>query len=230
LTYDPSVKSPVSDAFPPSARSWLAVARDGSPQQRRDLSASLTAIYREPLVRYLQTFGVRLEVEDVVQDLCARILDPSFLDEWQRSERPFRLWLRTAARFELMNRIRKERRHMGAGNGALADLAESDNAQTAFERSYAASLIRTASDATQRVLESQGRGHEWTLFIEHSLQGKPYAECAPPLGIPVDGARHATARVRGLMLDALRGVLSAEQVAEADFERELMALLSRLQP
>lgn len=222
--------SPISDSFPPSARSWLAVARDGSPEQRRELAANLTAIYREPLVRYLLAFGARLDVEDVVQDLCARVLDPAFLDAWQRSERPFRLWLRTAARFELMNRIRAERRRAGAPDDALQELVESDNAQAAFDRAYAASLIRTASDAAQRALDAQGRSHEWTLFIEHFVHGKPYAECAPPLGIPVDAARHAAARVRGLVLDALRGVLSAEHVAEADVERELVALLSHLQP
>jgi DNA-directed RNA polymerase specialized sigma24 family protein len=222
--------SPLTDSFPPSARSWLAVARDGSPDQRRELAASLTAIYRDPLLRYLHAFGARLDVEDVVQDLCARILDPGFLDGWQRSERPFRLWLRTAARFELMNRIRAERRRGGAGDDALADLAETDNAQIAFERAYAASLIRSATDAAQRLLESQGRGSEWMLFIEHAVHGKPYAQCAPPLGIPVDSARHVTARVRGLVLDAMRGVLSAERVAEADFEQELVALLSHLKP
>jgi hypothetical protein len=32
------------------------------------------------------------------------------------------------------------------------------------------------------------------------------------------------------VLDALRGVLSAERVAEADFEQELVALLSHLKP
>lgn len=222
--------SPISDSFPPSARSWLAVARDGSTEQRRELAGSLTAVYREPLVRYLHAFGARLDVEDVVQDLCARILDPAFLDGWHRSGRPFRLWLRTAARFELMNRIRAERRRAGAADDALADLVDSDNTQAAFDRAYAASLIRAASEAAQRVLDAQGRGQEWTLFVEHSLNGKPYAECAPPLGIPVDAARHATARVRGLVLDALRGVLSAEQVAEADVERELVALLAHLQP
>lgn len=222
--------APISDAFPPSARIWLAVARDGTADQRRDLAASLTAIYREPLVQYLRAYGVRIDVEDVVQDLCARILDPAFLDAWQRSERPFRLWLRTAARFELMNRIRAERRRAGSGDDSVSELSDSDNAQAAFERAYAASLIRAACEAAQRVLDGQGRGHEWTLFFEHAVQGKPYAVCAPPLGIPIDGARHATARVRGLMLDALRGVLSAEQVAEADFERELMTLLARLQP
>jgi hypothetical protein len=68
------------------------------------------------------------------------------------------------------------------------------------------------------------------LFIEHAVHGKPYAQCAPPLGIPVDSARHVTARVRGLVLDALRGVLSAERVAEADFEQELVSLLSHLKP
>ncbi len=222
--------SPISDSFPPSARSWLAVARDGSLEQRRELAATLTSIYREPLVRYVQAFGARVDVEDVVQDLCARVLDPAFLDAWQRSERPFRLWLRTAARFELMNRIRAERRRMGVADDALADLVEPDNAHAAFERSYAASLIRAASDAAQRVLDAQGRSNDWALFVEHFVHGKPYAECAPPLGIPIDAARHASARVRGLVLDALRGVLSAEQVAEPDMERELLALLSRLQP
>lgn len=222
--------APVSDSFPPSARSWLAVARNGSPEQRRELAGILTSIYREPLVRYLRAFGARVDVEDVVQDLCARILDPMFLDRWQRAERPFRLWLRTAARFELMNRIRAERRRTGVAEDALAELVESDNAQATFDRAYAASLIRTASEAAQRVLEAQGRSHEWLLFIEHAIHGKPYAECAPPLGIPVDAARHVTARVRGLVLDALRGVLSAEHVAEADVERELGALLAHLQP
>lgn len=224
------MRSATVESFPPSARSWLAVARDGSPEQRRELAATLAAIYREPLVRYLRAFGTRLDVEDVVQDLCARILDPGFLDGWQRSGRPFRLWLCTAARFALMNRIRAERRRAATSDDALDDVVAPDDAEVAFERAYAASLVRTASEAAQRALEAQGRGNEWTLFTEHAIHGKPYVQCAPPLGIPVDAARHATARVRGLVLDALRGMLSAELVAEADVERELVALLSRLHP
>lgn len=56
-----------SDAFPPSARSWLAVARDGTPEQRHELAASLTAVYRDPLVRYLQAFGDPLGRKDAAQ-------------------------------------------------------------------------------------------------------------------------------------------------------------------
>ena len=219
-----------SDAFPPSARSWLAVARDGTPEQRHELAASLTAVYRDPLVRYLQAFGARIDVEDVVHDLCARILDPAFLDGWQRSERPFRMWLRTAARFELMNRLRAARRAAAEGDDSVNDLAEPDNAQLAFERAYAASLIRSASEAVQRSLDAQGNGRDWLLFLAHSVHGKSYAECAPPLGIPVESARHVSARVRGLLLDALRGILSAERVAESDVERELVVLLEWLRP
>jgi len=224
------MSSPISDSFPPSAPTWRIVAREGSTLERHELAAGLTAIYREPLVRYVQAFGARLDAEDVVQDLCARILDPAFLDGWQRAGRPFRQWLRTAARFELMNRIRAERRRSGAADGALQELAEPDNAQSAFERAYAMSLIRAASEAAQRALEQQGRGNEWQLFIAHSVEGKPYAECAPPFFIPVEAARHASARVRGLLLDALRGVLCAEQVSEAEIERELVALIAHLQP
>lgn len=218
------------DAFPLSARSWMAVAKDGSPKQRHELASTLVQIYREPLVGYLKAFGTMLDAEDVAQDLCARILEPTFLEGWQRSGRPFRLWLRTAARFELMNRLRSERRRRGSNAVDVDVLAESDNAHAAFERAYASSLISATCDAARRALDAQGRGNEWTLFIEHAVHGKPYAECAPSLGLAVDGARHATARVRGILLDALRGVLSAEQVAEADFERELVALMSRLHP
>lgn len=223
------MSSPLSDAFPPSAGFWLQVARDGSAGERMGLASNLAAIYRKPLIRYLEAFRTGLDAEDVVHDLCAKILDPSFLADWQQSGRPFRRWLRTAARFELMNRLRAEKQRAGSGE-VPTECAEPDNARQAFDRAYAASLVEAASDGVRLLLTREGRSREWDLFVAHSINGRPYAECAPPLGIAVEGARHCTERVRGLLLDALRGVLAAEQVGEAELQGELLGLLENLSP
>ncbi len=226
----PSMARRPEDVFPQTAAAWSAIARAGDSREKRVLCVQLTAIYREPLVRYVRAFGLSVDAEDVVHDVCAKMLDRRFIEQWHASGRPFRMWLRTAARHELMNRSRSERRRAGNELTPEHDLVESEDASRAFEHEYARTVIASATEATVAALEAEGKAAYWALFVAHTIDGLPYSVCAPPLGIDVETARHATARVRGLLTDSLRAILGAEQVGEQHLESELAALLRNARP
>ena len=64
----------------------------------------------------------------------------------------------------------------------------------------------------------------WDLFARHIIDGRPYAECCPPLGYTVEDGRTVTRMVSIRIRRTLRELLLQEGTAETEIGAELRAL------
>ena len=81
----------------------------------------------------------------------------------------------------------------------------------------------------QAELNAEGRSAAWEVFARHIIDGRPYAECFPPLGYSVEEGRTVTRMVSIRIRRSLRELLLQEGTPEAEIGAELRALEALLE-
>jgi DNA-directed RNA polymerase specialized sigma24 family protein len=233
----------MDDIFPSTHDSWLCEMLDGPPEQVERAAVSLTARYREPLRLYFEGSSFRRlgaqglvdfgDGEDLVHGfLATRVARAEFLAAWRKSGMRLRrfvingfiFYLREQARAARRRRSREQTVADGAGE-ALEDDSIAD-----FDRAWAVSVIREASEKTAASLADRGRAKHWELFRRHFVDGVPYGELVEPFGLTPSQAASAARDVAFELRRCLRAVLSRDGITEADVGPELALIEQMLRP
>ena len=223
-----------TEHFPTTHQTWLldrlAEGHGGSSALREHIMTR----YREPLLAYARGSSLRTvaEPDELVHGFFVAFFErPDGLERWAESGTRLRRWMMNG----LVLHARGIRRDAGrnretAGIDAAATAASTQpSAEEAFEVAWARSLLSDAATAVQAELVSEGRSAAWDLFARHIIDGRPYAECCPPLGYTVEDGRTVTRMVSIRIRRTLRELLLQEGTPEAEIGRELEALEALLE-
>jgi DNA-directed RNA polymerase specialized sigma24 family protein len=232
----------MEDVFPSTHDSWLCQVLDGPPHQVGRAAVALMARYREPLLVYFKgsSFG-RLGVQGLIDFgdsdelvhgfLAGRLARGEFLAAWRRSGMRLRRFVINGFLFYLREQARAaRRRRKREQRSEPADDGQSDSSTTEFERSWALSVMREASDMAAERLESRGRGSHWQLFVRHFVDGVPYGDLVEPFGLTPSQAASAARDVAFELRRCMRAVLSRDGITETDLRPELALIEQLLRP
>jgi hypothetical protein len=217
------------DHFPTTQQTWildrLAEGDRGAPALREHLMER----YREPLLIYVRGSTLRTlgEPDELVHGFFVQFFSRAdALTRWAESGTRLRRWMMNGLVLHARGIRRDEGRNREtAGLDAAATAATSQpTAEEAFEAAWARSLLSDAATAVQAELHAEGRSAAWEVFARHIIDGRPYAECCPPLGYTVDDGRTVTRMVSIRIRRTLRELLLQEGTPEADISAELRLL------
>ena len=218
-----------TDHFPTTEQTWLLdrlAEGHGGSSARRD---HIMTRYREPLLAYARGSSLRTvaEPDELVHGFFVAFFErPDGLERWAESGTRLRRWMMNG----LVLHARGIRRDAGRNretvglDAAAAATASLQSAEEAFEAAWARSLLSDAATAVQAELASEGRSMAWDLFARHIIDGRPYAECCPPLGYTVEDGRTVTRMVSIRIRRTLRELLLQEGTPETEIGAELRAL------
>jgi hypothetical protein len=218
-----------TDHFPTTEQTWLLdrlAEGHGGSSARRD---HIMTRYREPLLAYARGSSLRTvaEPDELVHGSFVAFFErPDGLERWAESGTRLRRWMMNG----LVLHARGIRRDAGRNretvglDAAAAATASLPSAEEAFEAAWARSLLSDAATAVQAELASEGRSMAWDLFARHIIDGRPYAECCPPLGYTVEDGRTVTRMVSIRIRRTLRELLLQEGTPETEIGAELRAL------
>jgi hypothetical protein len=218
-----------TDHFPTTQQTWLLDRLSEGPRGSSAMRDHLMTRYREPLLAYARGSTLRTvaEPDELVHGFFVAFFErPDGMRRWAESGTRLRRWMMNG----LVLHARGLRRDAGrnretAGlDAALGSPAPSPTAEESFEAAWARSLLSDAATAVQAELVAEGRGNAWEVFARHIIDGRPDAECCPPLGYTFDDGRTVTRMVSIRIRRTLRELLLQEGTPEAEIGAELRAL------
>lgn len=232
------------DHFPSTHATWLDAQLtlaegdgDGSRHASAALRRHLMERYREPLVAYVRGGSMRRlgDANELVDGFFAdRACRPAFLGDWRASGMPLRRWMMNGIGFYGRGIIRDRARERARdGIAGLTDRTGRDaahamddartephDAEHAFERAWALSVLNDAHDRAHAELAEKGRLDDYEVFRRHVIEGEGYETIGPSLGRSVQQCAGATRLVKMTLQRALHDSLRAEGVPERDLESE----------
>lgn len=220
---------PNTDHFPTTQQTWLLDRLGEGESGARPIREHLMERYREPLVIYVRGSTLRTlgDPEELVHGFFASFFSrKDALTRWAESGTRLRRWMMNG----LVLHARGVRRDSGrnretAGLDAVAGAAAVEpTAEEAFDAAWARSLLSDAATAVQAELLREGRSAAWEVFARHIIDGRPYAECCPPVGYTVEEGRTVTRMVSIRIRRTIRELLLQEGTPESDITAELRLL------
>ena len=214
------------DHFPTTQQTWildrLAEGEQGAPTLREHLMER----YREPLLIYARgsTLRTLAEPDELVHGFFASFFSRAdALTRWAESGTRLRRWMMNGLVLHArgIRRDAARNRETGSLDAAGARLASEPTAEQAFEAAWARSLLSDAATAVQAELVAEGRAAAWEVFARHIIDGRPYADCCPPLGYSIDDGRTVTRMVSIRIRRTLRELLLQEGTTEGEIAAEL---------
>ena len=218
-----------TDHFPTTQQTWIldriAEGHGGSSAMRSHIMTR----YREPLLAYVRGSTLRFvaEPDELVHGFFVAFFErPASLERWAESGTRLRRWMMNGLLLHARGLRRDEARNRERTplDATAREPADDPTADEAFEAAWARSLLSDAATAVQAELNAEGRSAAWEVFARHIIDGRPYAECCPPLGYTVDDGRTLTRMVSIRIRRTLRELLLQEGTPETEIGAELRAL------
>ncbi len=172
-------------AFPSTQWSVIREAGARDAPHRREALENLCRIYWKPVYSFLRS-ARRLtneEAKDSVQDFFVELLEGTLLQRFSPDLGSFRSYLRGALHYFLLNRHERDAAQKRGGGRKILNLDDVDappqpeaDAEEAFDREWATSVIEPALAALQKELEGEGKSVYYRAFEAYEF---------PPPGAPV---------------------------------------------
>ena len=229
------------------ATHWSVVlaAKDKSSPQSEEALETLCRTYWYPLYVFARRQGHQPhDAQDLVQEFFVRLLEKDYLDAVERERGRFRNFLIMALKRFLANewdRSRAQKR--GGGQIPLPldpELAENRyqeealvemDADLAFDRHWAVTLLDQALARVRDEHQQQGKGAEFEVFRQFLTVGKEpiaYEEVAVQLGQSEAAVKMAVHRLRRRYRAVFREAIAQTVAAPADVDEEIRHLLQVL--
>jgi len=230
---------PHDDAFPSTNAEWLHQELDAGEERRRALRTVVMARYFEPLRIYVKGSSYRHlgeSAELVSAFFVSRFARDDYLDAWRESRMTLRRWLINGLILSMREEVRRRRRAAKRGmqgNGDMRtgedgpvdplELLESPEpeAEAAFERAWAASILREACEEVETICHADGEDSMWLLFRRHFLDGQPYALLVDETGYEPARAAVVARTVANRVRAALKRLIVRDGIAADEVDVEL---------
>ena len=224
--------------------------------QSKDLNGAAKALadlctdYWHPLYAFARRIGKTPEdAKDATQGFFGYAIEKELFSRADPEVGKLRTFLLTAfKRYMLQQRDREQAQKRGGGVSLLSlnwtdddgdpvdiiGLEDNDTPERAFERNWAASVIRVTQESLRKIEEAEGRGHEFAVlkpFVAAGGGGESDFELvAADLGIEEASARKKVSRLRQRFRDVLRKEIADTLSVRDDalVDEELRVLIEAL--
>ena len=216
------------DVFPATQKTWIQEKYDAG--ERLEVNRFVMEVYFEPLSVYFHGTGYRWlgEAADLVQAFFAdRLQRERFFDKWYESQRPLRRWLMTAFRFFLKEESKRHKRDKRNEELVEEPVARPET-EADMDRAFACAVVREAQRIAQAECEANGLEAHWKLFIAHVLEGVPYKDCAPTVGVDPERAWGMVRTATKYFREALKETLAKDSNRLGSIEESVRHLLEVL--
>jgi hypothetical protein len=233
---------PENDPFPSTHTTWMHEQLDGDEDRRRAVRSVVMARYFEPLRIYVKGSSYRAlgeSAELVSAFFVSRFARDDYLDAWRASGMTLRRWLINGLILSMREEVRRRRRAVkrgmsdmreargvaerGSGDEDPIDLLESPEpeAEAAFERAWAVSILREACEEVETICNADGESDRWLLFRRHVLDGQPSALLVDETGFEPARAAVVVRTISNRVRAALRRLVERDGVHHDDIDGEL---------
>ena len=233
---------PENDPFPSTHTTWMHEQLDGDEDRRRAVRSVVMARYFEPLRIYVKGSSYRTlgeSAELVSAFFVSRFARDDYLDAWRASGMTLRRWLINGLILSMREEVRRRRRaakrgmsdmreargvaERGSGDEDPIDLLESPEpeAEAAFERAWAVSILREACEEVETICNADGEGAMWIVFKRHFLDGLPYTLLVDETGYEPARAAVVARTVANRVRAALRRLIARDGIPADEVEKEL---------
>ena len=243
---------PENEPFPSTHTTWMHEQLDGDEDRRRAVRSVVMARYFEPLRIYVKGSSYRTlgeSAELVSAFFVSRFARDDYLDAWRASGMTLRRWLINGLILSMREEARRRRRAaarglMGSGQAGAPSLndgneltdalerleAPEPDAEAAFERSWALSVLREACEEVETVCNADGESDKWLVFRRHFLDGVPYTLLVDESGLEPSAAAAAARVVANRVRAVIRRLIARDGVHPEDVDAEfsrVAALINR---
>ena len=189
--------------------------------------------YHAPLIAYVAASSLRrvAEPEEIVAGFLAdRACRPGFLPSWRASGLPLRRWMMTGInlygksiiRERSRNRLQSANDCVEDGNATtpepIAPNSHETDAERAFERAWARTVLEDAVGRVHAELDAMGRLDDFEIFRRRVIQGVPYERIAADTGCTISRCSQASRSVLDRLRAMLRSTLRDDGIAMADLD------------
>lgn len=232
------------DAFPSTNDTWIHDELSAGDERRRALRSVIMGRYFEPLRIYVKGSSYRHlgeSAELVSAFFVSRFARDDYMDAWAQSGMTLRRWLINGLILSIREEIRRRRRAAKRGlqgSGEMRDgedgpvdpleLLESPEpeAEAAFERAWAVSILREACEEVETICHADGEDRMWLVFRRHFLDGQPYALLVDETGYEPARAAVVARTVANRVRAALKRLIARDGIPEDAVEAELVRIAS----
>lgn len=220
---------------------WTLVHRAQSPAGRAALE-ELLALYWAPVWRLYRARGLGPEdAEELAQDLFAELTSGDGLGRVDAGRGRFRTWLRACATHHHLRWLESGRALKRRGQRVAMDtqgLAEAEaasavapDAEAAFDRAWAETVMARAMAALRQEYEDGSRGGDFTL-VQRAFGGElpAYRALAAEVGMSVPQLKSFLHRARQRFRELVAAEVKETVSEPAQLDAELHALYAALGP
>lgn len=222
------------DSFPQTQRGWLVAQMALGAKGRERINAYIMTTYAEPLSNYYAGSSFRSlgTPADLVSGFFAsRLAKEPYFERWIESGLPLRRWLINGFLFFLQEEVRRRKANRLEAlpeRGMSEPQADAESATEAFDRIWAAAMVRSAAGAARTRCEEEGFLRHWEMFESHFVGGRTYAELAEDFGVTngqsASMVRTASIRFRQAVVDTLLRDGTTEDELDEEIARLMHAL------
>jgi DNA-directed RNA polymerase specialized sigma24 family protein len=233
-------------SFPSTRPSFVAGMDSPAPEERARAAEVLVQSYWKPVYKYVRLRFRKQDgdAQDLTQGFLAEVLEKGWLARFDPRRGRFRSFLRLSLDGFVANEEKaRGRAKRGGGQPALAlDFAGAegelagleppapDSVEAWFDAEWRRGVFASALAALEAELRARGQGVRAEVFRRYDLaEGagtRPsYEELARALGLEVTDVTNHLHAARRAFRELLLARLRAETSDEAEFQRELEALL-----
>jgi RNA polymerase sigma factor (sigma-70 family) len=212
---------------------WTLIARaQGSEQEKRKALDEIAENYRQPLIRYAQARGVRVDAaQDLVQSLFVTLLGSDFVNRLDPERGRLRGFLKRALDHELLHTIERERAQRRGGGAATESLdslesfdepAGGARPDEVYEREWALAVAARALSALREEAQSSALKDRWPVVERFLSEETPmsYVDAARLARITVAQFKVTLHRARRRFEELLREEVGATVDGEAEVDGE----------
>lgn len=232
-------------AFPTTRWSLIALARDGSLDQRQKALEDLCQLYWLPLYAFCRKKGYSpADAEDATQDFLVSFLERGDFNRSDKSAGKMRNFLLKSFSNFLLNEYRaRTRQKRGGGHASLSlqDLesegryhaipSENTTPETIFDRAWAFELLDFVLEQMENTFRQKNMTAEFDALSPYlnPVGDEPaYSEVANRLDIGVGAVKTMVHRFRRQYRELLHSVVRETLVEDADVEEEIRSLIAIL--
>lgn len=103
-------------------------------------------------------------------------------------------------------------------------------AEAAFERAWAVSILREACEEVETICNADGEGNMWLLFKRHFLDGQPYALLVDETGFDPARAAVVARTITNRVRAALKRLVVRDGIPEEEIDAEIARVSNLLDP
>lgn len=233
----------MAGVFPLTNPSVLFRAKSDDVEVRGRAFEQLARVYYRPVYKHLRLMWRKTpeEAEELTQHFFVHALEREIFASYDGSKARFRTFVRVCIDRTTLNYDAAQHAHKRGGKVTFADVdtheAEAEiaaaecnagglDAEAAFEREWARSVLALAVDRTRATLATAGKSRRFEAFALYDLSDDEvsYADVAAKLHVPVTTVTNDIARARKAFRAAVIAALRELTASDEEFEHEARAL------